>query len=202
MAQLVLLVAYEEPVLEFVRTVLLDESYLVALASTGAAALQHVAHTHPDIVILDDRLPDTDGLRVCRNLRTWATVPLLMLSPSGDDQAIVNPLTSGADNYLAWPCSAAVLAARICALLRRSSLQYRLGIIELRNFRIDRATSQLWSRDRVVALTPTELRLLLALAGRPGLPVDAATLMRDVKGPGVSRSQAQEVVKVLDEFRD
>jgi two-component system, OmpR family, response regulator MtrA len=140
--------------------------YHVRPAETGEAALDGVGQDAVDVVVLDVMLPGLDGFEVCRRLRRGSDTPVIMLTARGDDFDVVGGLEAGADDYVVKPVEPRVLDARIRAVLRR---QVRDGSPAQTHgeLMIDRGSLTVALRGREIPLTPTELRLLLALSGAP-----------------------------------
>jgi two-component system, OmpR family, response regulator MtrA len=196
MAELVLVVEDEAHVRELVSYTLQGAGYRVQTVANGAAALETARRTPPDLVVLDIRLPDVDGWEVCRRLRADSDVPILIMTALADDESLVKGLRLGADDYVAKPFSPMVLSARVQALLRRAAPKAQSQLIELHGLTLDLASAEVRRGDTVVHLTPTEFRLLAALARRPGQVVSPSELMRLAQGYEVSERDAQEIVKV------
>lgn len=144
----------------------------VSMAQTAEDGLTAAASRQPDLVLLDLRLPDLDGIEVVKRLRSWSDVPILLLSGNGTERARVDALNAGADDFIDKPFSMAELRARVGAALRRSEA---VGIganspTTLRHgeVHVDLVQRQVQVRGRDVKLTPTEWRLLEVLARNSG----------------------------------
>jgi two-component system response regulator MtrA len=196
MAELVLVVEDEAHVRELVSYTLQGAGYRVQAAQNGASALESARRSPPDLVLLDIRLPDFDGWEVCQRLRAESDVPILIITALADDESLVKSLRLGADDYISKPFSPMVLAARVQALLRRAAPKTHTRLIELHGLTLDLASAEVRRGDTVVHLTPTEFRLLAALARRPGQVVSPGELMRLAQGYDVPERDAQEIVKV------
>jgi two-component system response regulator MtrA len=196
MAELVLVVEDEAHVRELVSYTLQGAGYRVQAAANGALALESARRSPPDLVLLDIRLPDFDGWEVCQRLRAESDVPILIITALADDESLVKSLRLGADDYISKPFSPMVLAARVQALLRRAAPKTQTRLIELHGLTLDLASAEVRRGDTVVHLTPTEFRLLAALARRPGQVVSPGELMRLAQGYDVPERDAQEIVKV------
>ncbi len=196
MAELILVVEDEEHVRELVSYTLQGAGYRVRTVVEGESALREAARNPPDLVVLDIRLPDLDGWEVCRRLRQQSDVPILIMTALAEDESLVKGLRLGADDYVAKPFSPMVLAARVQALLRRATPTQRQRLVELHGLTLDLASAEVRKGDTVVHLTPTEFRLLAALARRPGQVVSPGELMRQAQGYDVPEREAQEIVKV------
>src|SRR5262245_46690567 len=120
MTPTVLFIDDEPSVRGATATLLRSRGYSVTLASTGAEGLSAFERDRPDLVILDLGLPDTNGVDLCRQLRTRADVPIVILSVRGDETTKVRALDAGADDYVTKPFGPEELLARIRAGLRRS----------------------------------------------------------------------------------
>ncbi|MBI4282336.1 MAG: response regulator [Chloroflexi bacterium] len=118
----VLLADDEASIRRFVGVGLRAEGFEVTEAVNGEEAIRAVEKSSPDLVLLDIRMPKVDGFEVCRRIRVWSRVPIIMLSAMSDPMDKAKSLTLGADDYLVKPFSIDELTARIRAVLRRSSL--------------------------------------------------------------------------------
>lgn len=139
----------------------------VVLAFDGESGLVAAAERRPHVIVLDVMLPGIDGFEVCRRLRAAGSTPIIMLTARSDDLDVVAGLEAGADDYLAKPVRPRVLDARIKAVLRRV-VPEPTGRTEYAGLGIDRDGLVVTKAGQPVELTPTELRLLLALSDNPG----------------------------------
>ncbi|SMC96847.1 DNA-binding response regulator, OmpR family, contains REC and winged-helix (wHTH) domain [Lentzea albidocapillata] len=151
----------------------------VRTADTGEDGLREFRSSTPDLVVLDLMLPGIDGFEVCRRIRAQGEVPVIMLTARGDDFDVVSGLAAGADDYVVKPVQPTVLDARIRAVLRRST-NIAEGVRVLGDLRIDTAALTVEVRGAPVALTPSELRLLLTLSGAPGRVFSRQQLLQEV----------------------
>jgi len=186
-----ILVVDDEPqIRRALRVALRATGYEVAEEETGQAAIEAVALTPPDLVILDLGLPDVDGFEVCRRLREWTQLPIIVLSAHGDDQAKVRALDEGADDYVTKPFSMAELLARMRVALRHASLATagRGQVVQAGDVEIDLARRVVTRAGAEVHLTPTEYGLLRCLAQHAGRVITHGQLLRSVLGPGYEES--------------
>ena len=192
----ILVIEDERAIQRFVRAALEGEGHRVIEAATAADGLREAATRHPDLVVLDLGLPDTDGIEVTRRLREWATMPIIVLSARGQEGDKVAVLDAGADDYVTKPFAVGELLARVRVALRRTIGGGRAedAVIEVGALRVDRARRRVELDGREVRLTPTEYRLLLALVQHPGRVLTHAQLLRDVWGPG--HAEAHHYVRV------
>ncbi len=179
----VLVVDDESQIVRGLTIILRSAGYSVQAARTRAEALAALAARPPDVLVLDLVLPDGHGVEVCREIRRWSRLPILVLSAVGDEREKVRALDAGADDYLTKPFGSDELLARLRAVLRRSAQEVgspRLSIGELVVDLLDRRVSY---GGREVRLTPIEFDLLRVLAQHQGRLVTHRQLLREVWGP-------------------
>ena len=167
----ILIVEDEPPLVELLRYNLEKEGYLVDVAEDGAAALERVRGSTPDLIILDWMLPELSGIEVCRQLRAdpdTKEVPVIMLTARGEEADRLKGLASGADDYVVKPFSPAELLARVRAVLRRSTASAPDETLTYRDLKLDMASHKVMRGGRAVNLGPSEFRLLRVLLKRPG----------------------------------
>ena len=185
-APLVLVVEDESAVRDVLATSLPAHGYRVVEAPDGTTALRLAAEYAPDLVLLDLRLPDMDGLEVARRLRGWCATPIVVLSARGQESQKVAALDAGADDYVTKPFGFQELLARMRVALRHASRPVGAGpetsfsagplVVDLERRRV-----RVEGRD--VRLTPTEYKLLAVLVRHAGRVVTHGQLLREVWGP-------------------
>jgi len=179
-----ILVVDDEPqILRALRTSLQGAGYEVGVAATAAEALADAAMRPPGAVILDLVLPDRSGTEVCRELRTWTDVPIVVLSAVGDEQAKVAALDSGADDYVTKPFGIDELLARLRAALRRVD-GVAEPVVQLGDLVVDLERRLVTLEGKPVSLTPTEFELLRLFVRNEGRLLTHPTILREVWGPG------------------
>jgi two-component system, OmpR family, KDP operon response regulator KdpE len=182
----VLVVDDEHSIRRAVGRALTARGYDVQLATDGEEALSVAAAFQPDLVVLDLNLPALDGLSVCRQLRVWSSMPILVLSVREDEADKVAALDLGADDYLTKPFGIDELLARVRALLRRAGAQGAPKPVRFRTdeLEIDLDTSSVTRAGAEVRLTKTEWALLTELCQHPGKLLTHRWLLERVWGPG------------------
>ncbi len=178
----VLVVDDEPQFLRALATNLRGAGYAVETAGTAAEALSRAALGRPDAVVLDLLLPDGTGTDVCRELRTWSDVPILVVSAVGDEDEKIAALDAGADDYVTKPFAIGELLARLRAALRRAGPPGD-PVIELGPLRIDLDKSLVTVDGEAVHLTPHEFRILRLLACNEGKLLTHRAILREVWGP-------------------
>lgn len=153
--------------------------HAVLTAGTGEEGLEAFRSGAPDLVVLDVMLPGVGGFEVCRRIRALGDTPVIILTALGDDFDVVGGLEAGADDYVVKPVQPTVLDARVRAVLRRAPGDAE-GVRVHGELRVDTATLLVTLRGGPVALTPTELRLLLVLSRSPGRVFDRQRLLEEV----------------------
>lgn len=186
----ILVVDDEKDIRELVRYNLARDGYKVECAQTGEEALRTARSAAPDLIVLDLMLPGLDGLEVCKRLkaeRQTAAVPIVMLTAKGEDADVVAGLELGADDYVIKPFSPRVLLARVRAVLRRSEepAEVEPAMIRRGGLVIDPARHQVTVDGEPANLTALEMRVLIALARRPGLVLTRYQIVDASQGEGV-----------------
>jgi two-component system KDP operon response regulator KdpE len=167
------------------RSSLQERGYRVSVAASGEEGLDIAAGDPAAVVILDLGLPDTDGYEVCRQLRSWSDVPIVVLSARFHDMEKVRALDLGADDYLTKPFSTHELLARIRVALRHTERrQVTQALISIGDLRMNLGRRQITRGSEDVRLTPTEYALLAALATQAGRVLTHTWLLEHVWGPG------------------
>jgi two-component system KDP operon response regulator KdpE len=173
----------EAQILRALRVILRDAGFQSVPADSGEEALDLAAVEAPQAAIIDLVLPDIDGVEVCRRLREWSQMPIIVLSAIGDEDAKVQALAAGADDYVTKPFGPRELVARLEAVLRRVRDDPDDAVIHSEGLDID-LSARVVRRDGVeVHLTPTEFDLLGHLARNRGRLMTHRALLTDVWGP-------------------
>jgi two-component system KDP operon response regulator KdpE len=161
----------------------------VVTAPTGNEAIAQVALTHPDLVILDLGLPDLDGLEVCRRIREFSDVPVVVLSAFGDERRKVEALDGGADDFITKPFGMAELEARLRVAIRHAAARAGNGAappttLQVGALEVDLVHHMATLSGRTLPLTGREFDLLAYLARHAGKVCTHHMILKDVWGPG------------------
>ncbi|MDB4878595.1 MAG: OmpR family two-component response regulator [Gemmatimonadetes bacterium] len=198
MASITILVVDDEPqIRRVVRHALEAEGVRLLEAETGRAALDTAAAERPDLIVLDLGLPDMTGADVCRDLRGWSTVPVVVLSARHSEQEKAALLDLGADDYVTKPFSTLELQARVRAQLRRARIAQSPDgepRIVAHDVVVDLVKRCVTRGGEAVHLTPTEWELLRVLATHPGRTMTHAQLFAQVWTR--SHGDAQQYLRV------
>jgi len=160
----------------------------VTTATTGRDGLASAAVSAPDVIVLDLGLPDLDGAEVCRRIRTWGTVPIVVLSADGSEDSKVSALDDGADDYMTKPFGMRELDARIRVALRHAGpgpepvTQLDVGTLHLDLVHYEAAYD-----GRALDLTPREFDFLAYLARNAGKVCTRKMILENVWGPQYAR---------------
>jgi len=179
------LVEDELQIRRFVRAALETEDWRVFEAETVKQGLIEAGTRKPDVVILDLGLPDGSGIDFLRDLRTWSSVPVVVLSARVEETDKIEALDAGADDYLTKPFGVGELLARLRAVLRRKiatspkdGAVFRFGDVE-----VDQEKRLVRKRNEEVHLTPIEYRLLSVMIVNLGRVLTHRQILREVWGP-------------------
>jgi len=186
-APTLLVIEDEAPLRRALRIFLEAHDYQVVLAATGTEGLALAAKERPDAVILDLGLPDIDGVSVATSLRTWSTVPIVVLSARDAEAVKVAALDAGADDYVTKPFGMNEFLARLRAALRRAEPTGEAPVVSTADFTIDLGTKRVRRGGEEVHLTPTEWQIVEVLARNPGKLVGQQELLQQVWGPQYER---------------
>jgi two-component system KDP operon response regulator KdpE len=179
----ILVVDDERQILRALKVILREAGYEVAEATTIEEALDSAAVRPPDAAIVDLMLPDGSGVELCRRLREWTQMPILVLSAVGEEDAKVEALEAGADDYVTKPFGTRELVARLGAALRRAGDKPGEPAVEFDGLRID-LNDRIVQRDgEEVHLTPIEFDLLRTLVRHRGRLMTHRALLIEVWGP-------------------
>jgi two-component system, OmpR family, KDP operon response regulator KdpE len=178
------LVCDDEPqIVRALKVVLREAGFTVEAATTAAEALDVAAVRPPDAAVIDLMLPDGDGIDVCRQLRSWSSMPIVVLSAIGEEDQKVAALEAGADDYVTKPFGPRELVARLHAAMRRAGTTADEPTIVADGLEIDLAARLVRRDGAEVHLTPIEYDLLRMLARNRGRLLTHRALLTEVWGP-------------------
>lgn len=165
----ILIVEDDLPIRNLIVTTLQTHDYGYYTAQNGQSAIRMASLNNPDIILLDLGLPDMDGVEIIKTVRSWSTVPIIVISARADDTDKIEALDAGADDYLTKPFSVAELLARIRATSRRLAYIKQDEPIFINGvLKIDYASRSVTIQDEPVHLTPIEYKLLSLLSQNIG----------------------------------
>ncbi len=179
----VLVVDDERQILRALKVILREAGYEVAVATTIEEALDVAAVRPPDAAIVDLMLPDGSGVELCRRLREWSTMPIVVLSAVGEEDAKVEALEAGADDYVTKPFGTRELVARLGAALRRAGEAPGEPAVEVDGLRVDLNDRVVQRNGEEIHLTPIEFDLLRTLVRHRGRLMTHRALLVEVWGP-------------------
>jgi two-component system KDP operon response regulator KdpE len=181
--QRILVVDDERQITRVLSRGLMAKGYDVHVAADGELALQTFSDWHPDLVITDLSMPTLNGLELCRRLRAFSEVPIIVLSVKGEERTKIEALDAGADDYVTKPFGIDELLARIRATLRRApGPDNERNVLEEGDFRIALEERNVTIRNKELRLTPKEYDLMVYLLRHPGKVLTHHALLGAVWG--------------------
>ena len=182
----ILVVEDDAPIRNLITTTLKTHDYRYLTASTGEAAILEASSHNPDIILLDLGLPDMDGVKVIEKVRTWSTLPIIVISARSEDSDKIEALDAGADDYLPKPFSIEELLARLRATQRRLAVMHSSSPADSTftngNLHIDFAAGCAYLKEEELHLTPMEYKLLCLLAQNVGKVLTHTFLTQKIWG--------------------
>ncbi len=182
----ILIIDDEPQILRALKTILTAKQFRVSTAARGEEGLAIAAAEQPDLIILDMSLPDIEGIEVCKELRTWTTTPIIILSVRDSEKDKVAALDAGADDYLTKPFGIEELLARVRVALRHKSQASgggRRARVRAGKLEVD-LTGYTVRRDNIeISLTATEFKLLAYLASHAGRVLTHQMILSNVWDP-------------------
>lgn len=189
MSARILLVDDDIELVEMLRDYLERDGFTVAAVHDGAAGAAKALAGGHDLVVLDVMMPGISGIQALARIRAASAVPVLMLTARGDDADRITGLELGADDYVAKPCTARELAARIRAILKRAApaAVAAASAIVVGTLTVWPAQRRAERAGKALSLTSTEFNLVAALARNAGRPVSKAELSQEALGRPLTR---------------
>lgn len=188
---IILAIEDELPIRRFLKSSIVSHGYQFLEAKTGNEGLEITRDSKPDVILLDLGLPDIDGISVIKNLRTWSSIPIIILSARDQENDKVSALDAGADDYISKPFSVIELHARIRVALRHAqkTAEKETPIFKLGDLYVDLIMREVKLSERKITLTPIQYDILAAMVRRVNKIVTHKELLRLVWG----ESHAEDV---------
>lgn len=187
----ILLVEDDRETRQLVAAALREQGYVVTPVDRGAAATSAIRNQQFSAVVLDVRLPDSDGIALCREWRSGGfDLPILILTARTDVSSRVDGLNAGADDYLGKPFALAELRARLSSVLRRSAERLRARVFRSGDLSLNFARRQVWRAGVEVPLTRREFELLERLVRARGHAVSREDLLEEIWGAATPEAGA------------
>lgn len=180
---------------------LISQGYRVLLAKNGSEAIKLTRLKHPDLIVLDIRMPGMDGFQVCKKIRQYADTPIIMLSVLSQIEDRLKGLELGADDYMVKPFAPKELITRIHAILRRvqhrsSAISRDTGILKFDTLSIDTNRRNVYIRGQSIKLTEIEFCLLEQMAKQPGVTITREEFLQRVWGYVPEQGHDMRVIDV------
>jgi two-component system KDP operon response regulator KdpE len=201
MNPIILLIEDDPQIRRFLRASLVTQGYELIEAGTGREGLALAAARVPEVVLLDLGLPDIEGLEVIKQLRSWSSVPIIILSARGQERDKVANLDAGADDYLTKPFGVGELLARIRVALRKAmpaEESQQEPLYSIGKIKVDFGRRIVFRGQDEVHLTPIEYKLLSVLLKHRGKVVTHRQLLKEVWGPSYVEQNAYLRIFVLN----
>ena len=184
----ILLVEDEPNICGFITDALASHDYKITLAHTGKDALSIITSLCPDLILLDLGLPDIDGMEIIRQVRTWASIPIIVISARTQEQEKVTALDLGADDYLTKPIGTSELLARIRTAMRHSNKLNTDSLLYKRPFQakdliIDFEKHLVTLNGNEIHLTQNEFKIISRLAKNSGRVMTYDSIIENIWGP-------------------
>jgi len=178
----ILIVEDEQKIADVLKEYLEKEGFRATITGRGDQAVAQVRKTAPDMLLLDLMLPGMDGMAVCREVRKFSNVPIIMATAKVEEIDRLIGLELGADDYICKPFSPREVVARVKAVLRRSAPEPAEKNLSLGPISLDEVSHQAMVSQSLLDLTPSEFRLLQVLIGQPGRVFSREELLARVQG--------------------
>lgn len=176
----VMIIEDEPKISQMLQQFLVSEGFSTSVVNDGACAINMIKKKQPHLIILDVMLPNKDGLTICKEVRQFSSIPIIMLTARVDEIDRLMGLGLGADDYVCKPFSPREVIARIQAILRRVDVlkNYAINKVRYKNIDIDLERFQCHVNDKLIESTPIEFRILTTLVKKPGVVFSREKLMQ------------------------
>ncbi|PWM45714.1 MAG: DNA-binding response regulator [Clostridiales bacterium] len=184
---LILVVEDDSAIRNLISTTLETHDYKYHTAPNGEAAILEAVSNKPDVLLLDLGLPDIDGVEIIKKIRTWSTMPIIVISARSEDHDKIEALDAGADDYITKPFSVEELLARLRVALRRltysqSAEGMKSSVFNNGELKIDYSSGCVYISDDELHLTPIEYKLICLLAKNVGKVLTYTFITREIWG--------------------
>lgn len=181
-AQKILIIEDEKKIADLIRDYLLNAGYDAVCIDRGDIAVSHVKKQEPDLILLDIMLPGKDGMEICRQVRSFSEIPIIMITAKVEEIDRILGLELGADDYICKPFSPREMVARVKAVLRRYSLNVSGKITSLGPIVLDEDKRQVKIDEKELKLTHSEYDLFSIMLKKPGKVFSRSELINRVQG--------------------
>jgi len=178
----ILIVEDEVKIANILKDYLVKEGYAVSVMNRGDSVVQYVKENPPDLILLDLMLPGMDGTEICREIRKFSKIAIIMITAKIEEADRIIGLEIGADDYICKPFSPREVVARVKAVMRRLYSQYTEKMLSLGPVLLNEETRQITVNGILLRLTPTEFDLLKLMLKRPGRVFSRTELIDQVQG--------------------
>ena len=184
----ILIVEDEESIIKLITAILKTDGYSVSEAKNGKDAESIISSYPPDLILLDLGLPDTDGIRIIKNLRKWSNIPVIVISARDKEKDKVEALDSGADDYITKPFGTSELLARIRTALRHKRVSFdeemkRAVKFEYNGLVVDFERHKVTVKDEEIHLTQIEFKMVELLCKYSGKVLTYDYILKQIWGP-------------------
>ena len=198
--QTILIIEDENTICNFISTTLTANDYKVLKASNGKEAISSFLSYCPDVILLDLGLPDMDGLDVLKKIRSWSSVPIIIVSARDQEKEKVTALDLGADDYITKPFGTSELLARIRTAIRHNikmetGKEFPTDFFKAKDLTIDFNKRIVTLGDKEIHLTQIEFKLVALLAGNAGKVLTYDYIIKKIWGP-FSDAKDNQILRV------
>ena len=177
MSDQVLIVEDEQKLADLLADYFIAAQYQCYCLYSGGKVVDWVKHNQPDIILLDIMLPEKDGMQLCREIRQFSQVPIIMVTAKVEEVDKLLGLELGADDYICKPFSPREVVARVKAVLRRTQHAGQHQVVASTGILLDKARNEMSFQGNTLALTAVEFNLLAPMVSEPGRIYSRAQLM-------------------------
>ena len=184
LSETILIIDDEVQIRRLLEITLSSNGYKISEAATGKDGLIAAATTHPNLIILDLGLPDSEGIEILKKLREWYLKPIIILSVRNSEEDIIHALDNGANDYLTKPFRTGELLARIRVAIRQTQNIPDKPLLEFGSLSVDLANHIVRKNNELLKLTSTEFSLLALLAKNEGRVLTHQYILKEIWGMG------------------